>query len=168
MKGRTSMVDFNEKKDGFINIAKFMNTKFNGLLEKLNQEKMNTLQEIRIRAGMPTVVICLNESFVLDGREFVATPDDIKEIFNLLCGYSVYSFENQIKKGFITIIYKKILVFLFFLFFKSFYTNLLCQRICSSFFISNPVPDSYILLTHTPECNTFITLLFIHAGTLNN
>ena len=103
MKGRTSMVDFNEKKDGFINIAKFMNTKFNGLLENLNQEKMNTLQEIRIRAGMPTVVICLNESFVLDGREFVATPDDIKEIFNLLCGYSVYSFENQIKKGFITI-----------------------------------------------------------------
>lgn len=97
------MLEFNNRKDGFSSIIQFMNTKFKKFLKNLNQEKINTLQEIRIRVNMPTVIICLNKSFILDGCESVATPEDIKEIFNLLCGYSVYSFENQIKKGFITI-----------------------------------------------------------------
>ena len=60
-------LDFNEKKDGFINIAKFMNTKFNGLLEKLNQEKMNTLQEIRIRAETKALYFFI---FVFNNSQF--------------------------------------------------------------------------------------------------
>lgn len=97
------MAEINEKRDEFDRIIEFMNSKFKKLLKNLSKEKKDSLQEIRIRAGMPTVIVCSNNSFVLDRSESVATPVDIKEIFNLLCGYSVYSFENQIKKGFITI-----------------------------------------------------------------
>lgn len=102
MKGRTSTVDSNEKKDSLDEIIKFMNYKFKRLLKNLDREKRSTLQEIRIRVDVPTVIVCLGKSFVLD-RESVATFEDVKEIFNLLCEYSVYSFENQIKDGFITI-----------------------------------------------------------------
>ena len=62
MKGRTSMAEINKKRDEFDRIIEFMNFKFKKLLKNLSKEKKDSLQEIRIRAGMPTVIVCSNNS----------------------------------------------------------------------------------------------------------
>lgn len=70
------------------------------------------LQEIRLRAGMPTAVWIANrESFVdLQGRivdrpEKAARPsaDELEELLKHLCRYSVYAFADEIRQGFLTV-----------------------------------------------------------------
>lgn len=70
------------------------------------------LQEIRLRAGMPTAVWIANrESFVdLQGR-IVDRPekaarssaDELEELLKHLCRYSVYAFADEIRQGFLTV-----------------------------------------------------------------
>ena len=72
-------------------------------------------QEIRLRINSPMVIICNNESYFIDfegktfnsldlkNKLFTVTPDELKRTFEKICNYSVYSFENEIKNGFITV-----------------------------------------------------------------
>lgn len=72
-------------------------------------------QEIRLRINSPIVIICGNASYFVDfeGRTFnsfdmknqlfTVTPNELNSTFEKICNYSVYSFENEIKNGFITI-----------------------------------------------------------------
>lgn len=71
------------------------------------------LQEIRIRAGQPVI-------FIVNGREHFLQQDgsldntltnayrisgqEVSEILNHICNYSIYAFEDEIKQGFITVI----------------------------------------------------------------
>ena len=58
------------------------------------------LQEIRIRVGNPMLLM-------MDGHEHflkeVVTRKEIKGILDVACGYSGYAFEEEIKRGYITI-----------------------------------------------------------------
>lgn len=68
-------------------------------------------QEIRIRINRNVLVICPDASYFLsyDGELsqketlFFVTPIDIGETIKIICSYSIYSYQNQIKNGFITL-----------------------------------------------------------------
>ncbi len=70
-------------------------------------------QEIRLRVGKPVCVICPGGSCFLkqDGGVsrlpepgcLISSRADLEESFRMLCGYSVYSHENEIRNGFVTI-----------------------------------------------------------------
>lgn len=70
-------------------------------------------QEIRVRVNKPIAVYTPNERYfitidckavteIIPGKMLTATQRDISDSFQNLCNYSVYSRQNEILKGFIT------------------------------------------------------------------
>lgn len=88
-------------------MLEFLTENLKKALKNLN---INNLYEIRIRAGQPIrvnfagVYRYLSENGLSFEREFaiIATQKQIEEIVYSASNYSVYSVEEQIKKGFIT------------------------------------------------------------------
>ena len=75
-------------------------------------EKGNRLEELRLRAEKPLVLSAERGSFFITPggkitnriqEAYIVTSRDIKETLTLVSGYSIYAFEEEIKKGFITI-----------------------------------------------------------------
>lgn len=58
------------------------------------------LQEMRIKASKPLIVILNNKEQILD---YKVTLEDLKIIMQRISNYSIYAFEEEIKQGFITI-----------------------------------------------------------------
>lgn len=83
------------------------------LLEKLPESKKATVQEIRLRSGKPLTLtdgkitmFVSNDSKILytAGENAVrVTQRNIYDTFKSLCSYSVYSRQNEIKSGYITV-----------------------------------------------------------------
>ena len=67
-------------------------------LEHLRKE---LLQEIRLRAGKELMITYEGMEQVLD--EHLVSKADIEQIFQWLCGYGVYAYQEEIAKGYITI-----------------------------------------------------------------
>lgn len=68
-------------------------------------------QEIRVRVNKNISIVCPHENYFLthDGNVssgetlLFVTPGDIEQTVKEICNYSIYSFQNQIKNGFITL-----------------------------------------------------------------
>lgn len=67
-------------------------------LGKIIQE--NQLQEIRIRSDKPLVVQIGKKEIIC---EYTPNKEDLKTILQRISNYSIYAFEEEIKKGYITI-----------------------------------------------------------------
>lgn len=70
------------------------------ILEKYSQNVEDNLEEIRIRIGLPIILKYSNKDIVL---EYKTTSDDLLEILEKICENSIYSYQNQICNGYITI-----------------------------------------------------------------
>lgn len=66
----------------------------------LNGENINTLEEIRVRNNLPFILKIGQAEKILD---YKITTEDINYIFQKICENSVYSYQNQIINGFITV-----------------------------------------------------------------
>ena len=63
-------------------------------------EKNDSLEEIRIRAGRP-IILKLNDTEKI--IKYNVSTDEVLSCLQLLCENSIYSYQNQIIEGFITI-----------------------------------------------------------------
>lgn len=70
------------------------------------------LQEIRLRAGRPVILQMQNQEFFLSRNKalqkepteaFVLNEQQITDILNHVCNYSLYAFEDEIRQGFLTV-----------------------------------------------------------------
>lgn len=59
------------------------------------------LQEIRLRTGKPLMLTY--EGIERECREVIPDKQDIEQIFQWLCGYGVYAYQEEIAKGYLTI-----------------------------------------------------------------
>lgn len=66
----------------------------------INREKINGLQEIRIRTNRQAILKYDNEEIVTD---YIANEREIVQILQMLCDNSIYSYQSQICNGFITL-----------------------------------------------------------------
>lgn len=66
-----------------------------------NSEKINFLEEIRVRASKPVVLKFTEEEQVLEN--LIVSQEEILEILQYICNNSVYSYQNQICNGYITL-----------------------------------------------------------------
>ena len=66
----------------------------------LSNENMNELEEIRVRNNLPLILKAGQAEKILD---YVTNTEDINFIFQKICENSVYSYQKQIAKGYITI-----------------------------------------------------------------
>ena len=65
-----------------------------------NENFINEIQEIRIRAYNPIILKFRNKDLVL---QYVVTSDEILNILEKFCENSIYAYKNQICQGFLTI-----------------------------------------------------------------
>lgn len=81
---------------------------------KVPEEIQHKAQEIRLRLNRPVSVCCTDNTYyftdngcitntVLDQPMLTVTQRDIYDTFQNICNYSVYSRQNEIKNGYITI-----------------------------------------------------------------
>lgn len=78
----------------------FFNFFPNHIVNIIKEFSLN-LEEIRIRIGQPIILKYSNKSIVL---EYKTTQNDLLDILEKLCENSIYSYQNQICSGYITII----------------------------------------------------------------
>lgn len=103
--------DFINKTPGFNSAILCLNEKFRTALEGLDPKIKQSVQEIRVRVNRNLAIICPQGTYFLshDGKIssketlLYAIPSDISEIVKIICSYSIYSYQNQIKNGFITL-----------------------------------------------------------------
>lgn len=70
------------------------------------------IQEIRLRAGRPIVILMGGRELFLDGnghfsdslsRAVCAFPEELEGLLGHICHYSFYAFEDELRQGFITV-----------------------------------------------------------------
>lgn len=82
------------------------------ILMKIPDSKKQSIQEIRLRCGKPvaltegkdTLFVCRDGSIIYSPgtRAVISTKQNMSDCFKSICGYSVYSRQNEINSGFIT------------------------------------------------------------------
>jgi stage III sporulation protein AA len=80
-------------------------------LLSLNKDKLNRLLEIRLRRNKPLMIVTDSGDYFLEQSgetkklygSFYINDRDMEVFFNILTNSSVYTFEDEIKKGFITL-----------------------------------------------------------------
>lgn len=96
----------------FNDIVSNFSPKIKNSLMELPNEIKKEVQEICLRVNSSIVIVTSTKSFFLgsegnlspeDSKSFVVSQNDILETFKILCNFSIYSFQNQIKNNFITL-----------------------------------------------------------------
>ena len=87
-------------------IYPYLNENINELINKLPQQLLSTMSEIRISSKGILSVSSKNKNIIIktsDDKPYIVSKSEIKKIFSNICGGTVYKYENQIKNGYITI-----------------------------------------------------------------
>ncbi len=99
----------------FDEIISFFDNKLKIPLEKLPEEIKSNVQEIRLRVNQCSAILCLEKTYFIDSQglmhgdpnenfcKLLPTFLDLENYLNAVCNYSTYSFQEQIKNGFVTI-----------------------------------------------------------------
>ena len=81
-------------------------------LIKIPDKIKNNIQEICIRINSSIIIFTQNKSYFVgkngeitpeDPKNLLISQNDILETMKILCNFSIYSYQNQIKEGFITL-----------------------------------------------------------------
>lgn len=102
-----------QRDNSFDNAINWLTDKLRVPLQKVPEEIKNVAQEVRLRINAPVVINCPNSSYFVTNQgevsnnlrcDFVMTDkNDIQEAFEKICDYSVYSHQEEIKNGYVTI-----------------------------------------------------------------
>jgi stage III sporulation protein AA len=112
MKGEDKSM-MKEKDERFDTAAKCICERIYKSLANLPADVKKHTQEIRLRVNRPVCICCTEGVYFLEAGGgltcrpvsglLVAEPKDMEESFRNLCSYSIYSHENEIKNGYITL-----------------------------------------------------------------
>ncbi|MGL5640632.1 MAG: stage III sporulation protein AA [Paraclostridium sp.] len=92
-----------------------LNSMSSGLREKITKIQNNNIniEEIRLRIKKPLIINANNKDYFYNKKtndldtknlsSYEVTKEDIEQTFQLMCKYSIHSFIDDIKKGFITL-----------------------------------------------------------------
>lgn len=93
-------------------VLKYMPKEIKDMIEKIQPIFLESMEEVRLRQNKPLILyggereylINKNGQLVFDSRNaYVCTLEDIKSAVNLITNFSLYSFEDDIRNGFVTI-----------------------------------------------------------------
>lgn len=103
----------NDNDQRFDSAAKAVSERLGKLFKLLPRDIKDQTQELRLRVNKPISICCTNGIYFLnndgrlvcypDGNACIAEKKDIEESFRNICNYSIYSHQNEIKSGFITL-----------------------------------------------------------------
>lgn len=93
-------------------VLNFLPPKIQWLMKRCTEEHMNHAEEIRLRLNKPLIVSGSGWDFFIDAygaftkekeKAYVTSMEDIKKASEIIQGFSVYSFGEELKNGYITI-----------------------------------------------------------------
>lgn len=97
----------------FLQVCGFISPSIRMLLQKIPDGVKEGVREIRLRVNRPVVLFTGNETYLLRqngslsqcGREgcYLVAPRELEECFKLICEYSVHSYQEEIRQGFVTL-----------------------------------------------------------------
>ena len=95
----------------FYDVSACLSERIRNIINNIPDNIKCCVQEIRLRIHKNIILNCPNGSYALsvDGELseketlFCITPTDIDETFKSICNYSLYSHQNQIRNGYITL-----------------------------------------------------------------
>ncbi len=97
----------------FDSAAKAICGRIAGFFSLLPGDIKKQAQEIRLRVNKPISICCTGGIYFLNqtgrltcypGKDaMISTKEDIEECFRNICSYSIYSHQNEIKNGFVTL-----------------------------------------------------------------
>ncbi|WLD92002.1 stage III sporulation protein AA [Alkalihalobacillus sp. AL-G] len=76
------------------------------LIEHYPTKYLSEIEELRIRIQRPFEIICNGQPHYLGGRDagnYIITAEDAVQLMNKLSQYSLYAFEEELKRGYITL-----------------------------------------------------------------
>lgn len=101
-----------ENRKGFLQVCEYLPAGLRLTIKKIPQFMQDSLHEIRLRAEKPVCLFDGKNSYLLNrdgtvstenGRAYCISKRELDETFKLLCEYSVHSFQEEIRQGFITL-----------------------------------------------------------------
>jgi stage III sporulation protein AA len=93
-------------------VLKYMPKEIKAMIEKMQPLLLESMEEVRLRQNKPIIlygggreyIINNNGQLVFDTRNaYICTLEDIKNAVSLITNFSLYSFEDDIRNGFVTI-----------------------------------------------------------------
>ncbi|KXZ39630.1 stage III sporulation protein AA [Alkalithermobacter thermoalcaliphilus JW-YL-7 = DSM 7308] len=94
-------------------IINSLSRKIRTLIENCDDNLKGEIEEIRLRVNRPLMVIGNNKEYFFEEKGkvsnklsqtlYIVKNEDIEQTFQIICRYSIHSFLEDIKKGFITI-----------------------------------------------------------------
>ncbi len=94
----------------YAELIKLFDIKIRDKLLKLNKNELNNIEEIRLRVNQPLMCITRGREIGLSGlgscdvdKAHVVTVEEVKNTLKLMSNYSLFTIEDQIKKGFFTV-----------------------------------------------------------------
>lgn len=98
---------------GYLSLIDCLKTDMLRPLRLVDEAIADDAQEIRLYAGRPVMILCRDRAYFPDsgGKTGRIPPEDcltlsgreLQSVFSMLCDYSVFSFQNEIKEGYITL-----------------------------------------------------------------
>lgn len=99
----------------FLQSIKGLNQRLYAYLIRIPEDVQAQVQEIRLRVNRPIALYCAKRMYyitdkcqistaIMADKMLTVTIKDVTETFQNICGYSVYSRQNEIKNGFITMV----------------------------------------------------------------
>lgn len=98
--------------DKISEVIKYMPKDIKQMLEHLPAQILEVLEEVRLRQGKPVMLygdgkeylLGRNGQIVFDIRNsYICTYEDIRNAVSLITNYSLYSYEDDIRNGFVTV-----------------------------------------------------------------
>lgn len=93
-------------------VTKYMPKEIKQMVETLPSHVLENIEEVRLRQGKPLMLygdgreylLGINGQVVFDIRNaYICTYEDIKNAVSLITNYSLYSYEDDIRNGFVTV-----------------------------------------------------------------
>lgn len=94
--------DNEEKNNGLASFARYMPNYLANELLKLSGEFCQNANEIRLRVNKPAVIMS-SSGYKIICEHTPISAKDIRETFEKLCDYSIYSHQSELSNGFITL-----------------------------------------------------------------
>lgn len=103
-------IDVKRENSSFI--TKYLSKKLYSVLMSVSEKELSEILEIRAKVNCPLIIrtsnglkfISKNSVLTTEYNDYLkVTAEDLKESFEKICEYSVYSHESEIKNGFITV-----------------------------------------------------------------
>lgn len=107
-----NLINIKSEEDSFYNLLNYFDNDLKAILKRIKKSLMLNIEEIRLRINRPLIINFLGKHYFVDNKgnlmnsyinSIIVTEKMLFNTFKLVCNYSIYAVEEELKNGFITV-----------------------------------------------------------------